>query len=551
LDLTLHNLAAMARRWWWLLLLAPLVAGTVAFAQVSRQQDLYSSSSTVEINPPTMGTDQFTYYDSSIVATYQQLITTSEVLDPVIENLGLPLTEEELRAKITTEPIANTRLMRISVSDPNPETAAILADEIAAEFQSFAEARTIEQAGPYREALNQQINSTDAEIETTEQLIANLEAGDDATSPEIAVQIETQRSNLSDLRSQLQSLLLAANQMDLQEAAAQTGVVVVQDASVPSAPYAPNVRLYTLLALLAGLCIGIGAVFLLEYLDNTTKVDTPYNELIGAPLMTTIPIVPSMAKLPHQLFILDQPMSPESEAVRLLRANVEFAIANTEVKTLAVTSAGPGEGKSTVVANLAVAVAQAGYSVVVIDADMRRPAQQEAFNLSNERGLSTLLARPDVDWNSVARTNADLKLRVITSGPIPPNPGDLLKSPRFETLLETLSNEVDMVIIDTPPALAVSDALVVADVARDVLLICRASETRVDKLQAAVEALPETARVIGVALNYQKRGKAESYYYYYSSNDSSGGTTPPSQNGSGRNFGQKVRELVPGSTGKA
>jgi succinoglycan biosynthesis transport protein ExoP len=456
-----------------------------------------------------------------------------------------------LRAKITTEPIANTRLMRISVSDPNPETAAILADEIAAEFQSFAEARTIEQAGPYREALNQQINSTDAEIETTEQLIANLEAGDDATSPEIAVQIETQRSNLSDLRSQLQSLLLAANQMDLQEAAAQTGVVVVQDASVPSAPYAPNVRLYTLLALLAGLCIGIGAVFLLEYLDNTTKVDTPYNELIGAPLMTTIPIVPSMAKLPHQLFILDQPMSPESEAVRLLRANVEFAIANTEVKTLAVTSAGPGEGKSTVVANLAVAMAQAGYSVVVIDADMRRPAQQEAFNLSNERGLSTLLARPDVDWNSVARTNADLKLRVITSGPIPPNPGDLLKSPRFETLLETLSNEVDMVIIDTPPALAVSDALVVADVARDVLLICRASETRVDKLQAAVEALPETARVIGVALNYQKRGKAESYYYYYSSNDSSGGTTPPSQNGSGRNFGQKVRELVPGSTGKA
>ena len=108
-----------------------------------------------------------------------------------------------------------------------------------------------------------------------------------------------------------------------------------------------------------------------------------------------------------------------------------------------------------------------------------------------------------------------------------------------------------MVIIDTPPALAVSDALVVADVAKDVLLVCRANETRVDRLQAAVDALPETARVIGVALNYQKRGKAESYYYYYSSDDSSGGAKPPSQNGSGRNFGQKVRELVPGSAGKA
>ena len=87
MDLTLHNLAAMARRWWWLLLLAPLVAGTVAFAQVSRQQDLYSASSTVEINPPTMGTDTYSYYDSSIVATYQALITTSAVLQPVIDDL--------------------------------------------------------------------------------------------------------------------------------------------------------------------------------------------------------------------------------------------------------------------------------------------------------------------------------------------------------------------------------------------------------------------------------------------------------------------------------
>jgi capsular exopolysaccharide synthesis family protein len=548
LDLTLHNLAAMARRWWWLLLLAPLVAGLVAFAQVSRQQDLYRASSTVEINPPTMGTDQFTYYDTSIVATYRELITTSEVLQPVIDDLNVPLSEAELRAKITTEPIASTRLMRIAVSDPNPETAANLANAVATEFQEFAEARARKLAGPYRAALNQQISETQVKIDTTEQMIDTLVESEDVTSPETAAQIETLRSELTDLQGTYRDLLVSANQMDLQEAGAQTGVVVVQEASAPGAPYAPNVRLYTLLALLAGLCIGIGAVFLLEYLDNTTKVDTPYNELVGAPLMTTVPIVPTMEKLPHQLFILDQPMSPESESIRLLRANVEFALANSEINTLAVTSAGPGEGKSTVVANLAVAMAQTGYSVVVIDADLRRPAQHEAFNLSNERGLSTLLVRADLDWKTVARSNADLKLTVITSGPIPPNPGDLLKSNRFESLLDSISKDCDMVVIDTPPALAVSDALVVADVARDVLLVCRANETRVDKLQAAVAALPETARVIGVALNHQKRGKAESYYYYYRSDDSAGGT-PPSQNGAGRSFGQRMRELVPGSQG--
>ena len=109
MDLTLRNLAAMGRRWWWLLLLAPLVSGLVAFVQVSRQQDLYRASSTVEINPPTMGsTDTFTYYDSSIVATYQQLITTSAVLDPVIDSLELPYSEDVLRSKITTSPAAGS-----------------------------------------------------------------------------------------------------------------------------------------------------------------------------------------------------------------------------------------------------------------------------------------------------------------------------------------------------------------------------------------------------------------------------------------------------------
>lgn len=548
MDLTLNNLAAMARRWWWLLLLAPLVAGTVAFLQVSRQQELYSAASTVEINPPSMGMDQFTYFDSSIVATYRELITTDGVLVPVIEKLQLPLTKDQLRAKITTEPITSTRLMRIAVSDPDPGTAAVLANEVAAQFQDFAQARSKELAGPYREALDQQIAVNQAKIDTTQQMIDNLVQNEDITSPDVAAQIDTLRNNLTDLQSTYRQLLVTANQMDLQEAGAQTGVVVVQQAEAPGAPYAPNKRLYTLLALMAGLCIGVGAVFLLEYLDNTTKVDTPYNELIGAPLMTTVPIVPTMAKLPHQLFILDQPMSPESESIRLLRANVEFAIASSEINTLAVTSAGPGEGKSTVVANLAVAMAQAGYSVVAIDADMRRPAQHEAFNLSNERGLSTLLARADVDWHSVARANSDLKLKVITSGPIPPNPGDLLKSSRFADLLQTISKECDIVVIDTPPALAVSDALVVADIAKDVLLVCRANETRVDRLQAAVEALPETARVIGVALNHQKRGKAESYYYYYSSDDSTPkGTQPPSNGSNGGGFGQRVRALVPGN----
>ncbi|MCA9860212.1 MAG: hypothetical protein KC438_10835, partial [Thermomicrobiales bacterium] len=189
MDLTLHNLVAMGRRWWWLLLLAPLVAGSVAFFQVSRQQELYSASSTIEINPPSTGTDQYTYYDGSIVATYRELITTDGVLAPVIEKLDLPLTTNQLRAKISTAPIANTRLMRISVSDPNPETAAILANNVAAQFQTFAEDRSRELAGPYREALGQQIAETAGKIATTQQMIENLVQNEDINSPDVASQL--------------------------------------------------------------------------------------------------------------------------------------------------------------------------------------------------------------------------------------------------------------------------------------------------------------------------------------------------------------------------
>jgi capsular exopolysaccharide synthesis family protein len=542
MDLSLYNLAAIARRWWWLLVLAPLVAGLVAFVQVSRQTDLYRASATVEINPPSMNLDQFTYYDTSIVATYRELITTTGVLQPVIDDLDLPYTESQLRAKITTEPIADTRLMRIQVSDADPETAAFLANQIAAEFAEFAEARTKELTGPYRAALEAQIASTNAKISTTQQMIDDVVADGDVTSPDVQAQIETLRSNLTDLQSTYRELLVSANQMDLTEASAQTGVVVVQDASPPGAPYAPDVKLYTLLAAFAGLCIAVGAVFLLEYLDNTTKVETPFTELVGAPLMTTIPVVPSMAALPHQLFVLDQPKSPEAESIRLLRANVEFAAAGKEIVKLTVTSAGSAEGKSTVVANLAVAMAQAGFSVVVLDADLRRPAQQEAFNLSNDRGLSTLLARPDIPWKSVARTNADLNLSVITSGPIPPNPGDLLKTHRFEQLVDDISQSVDIILIDTPPALAVSDALVVAAGSDGVLLVCRANETRIDKLQKAVEALPESTRVVGVALNMQKRGKAESYYYY-GDESCSGGASPPPGSREANGWRSRVRKL--------
>jgi capsular exopolysaccharide synthesis family protein len=520
-------LLILGRRWWWLLVLAPLVAGGVAFAQVSRQQNLYSASATVEINPPTLGTSQFTYYDPTVVSTYQELIPTTSVIGPLIDRLEIPISEAELRAKISTAPIENTRLMRISVSDADPATAALLANEIAYEFSSFAQERTRELTTPYRIALEQQISETNVEIQTTQQMIDDLATSDDASSPETMQKIETLRQNLRDLQSTSQDLLLSANRMDLESAAAQTSVVVVQEASAPSAPYAPDVQLYTLLAAFAGLCLAVGAIAIYEYLDNTAKVETPYQEMFGAPLLATIPLIPHLGDAQHrQLFLLEHPTSSPAEAVRLLRANVEFAASGQDIASLAVTSSGPAEGKSTVVANLAAALAQAGFSVAVVDADLRRPTLHSIFGVRNERGLSNLLARPDMSWREVARTAPGLSLALITAGPVPPNPADLLRGERLQRVLQQLQSQVDIVVVDTPPALAASDALLVADAADAVLMVAREGYTRIEKLQKAIDALPESARVVGILLNQHKRQSSDDYYYYYDvdrPDDGSGG----------------------------
>jgi capsular exopolysaccharide synthesis family protein len=518
MDLSIQNLLNVARRWWWILLLAPLIAGGVAFIQVSRQQEQFRAAATVEVNPPSVNADTYTAFNPGIVSTHRELITTSAVLQPLLERLDLPLTEEELRDKVTISPIADTRLMRISVSDPDPEVAAFLANQIAEEFASFARERANQMTGPYRDALEDQIAETLASIETTQDRLRELRAAGPAMTAEEAAEIERLTAELQDLQSTYRDLILNVNQMDLEAAGAQTSVLVVQQAVPPSDPYAPNVPLYTLLAAFAGLCIAVGAIALYEYLDNTTKLDTPFVELTGAPLLASIPDVAKLKERFHQLFVVRAPQSPASEATRLLRANIEFAAASRPITTLTISSSSPAEGKSTITANLATTLAQAGYAVTLIDADLRRPSQHKIFDLPNNKGLSTLLTHPTAPWQSMAFRVPDLSLNLIPSGPVPPNAADLLRSPQFAALLAQLGQDSDLVLIDTPPVLAASDAVVIAAATDATLLICRAGATRIDKLREAFTRLPDTVRVAGIVLNQQpvsRRGDAY-YLYYYS-----------------------------------
>ncbi len=221
----------------------------------------------------------------------------------------------------------------------------------------------------------------------------------------------------------------------------------------------------------------------------------------------------------YSLITLEQTKSPISEAFRTLRTNVQFTSVDSQTKKIMITSAGPREGKSTTVANLAVSMAQAGKSVLVIDADMRNPTQHKLFELDNRQGLSVALVQ-DQDYQQYIRETAVPGVMVLTGGPIPPNPAELVGSKRMKRLIQEFSEQFDMVLIDTPPIIAVTDSAIIAQEVDGVILVLASGEVNKDYAQKAKELLDKVgAKILGAVLNKADM-KTSEYYYYYNYNGS-------------------------------
>jgi non-specific protein-tyrosine kinase len=211
---------------------------------------------------------------------------------------------------------------------------------------------------------------------------------------------------------------------------------------------------------------------------------------------------------------LSDPASPAAEAYRTLRINLEFASVDEPLRTLLVTSSGPGEGKSTAVANLAVAMADGDRAVILVDADLRRPSQHELFGLPNERGLSTMFRNEDAFNDPPLQAIPDSTLKVLTSGPLPPIPSQLLAARKMDQVIARLAEEADVVLFDAPPLVAVTDATLLASKVDGVLLVVKAGNTRRDHVRAAKDRLEKVnARLVGaVLLNAPFDASLEQYY---------------------------------------
>lgn len=211
------------------------------------------------------------------------------------------------------------------------------------------------------------------------------------------------------------------------------------------------------------------------------------------------------------------PKSPITEAYRTLRTNIQFASIDRELKSIMVTSTGPGEGKSTTIANLAVVLAQSDKKTLLIDADLRKPTVHHTFELQNRNGLTTYLAGKDGLEQTIQKTEI-ANLDIMTSGPIPPNPAELLNSKAMTKFIEEVSLKYDQVLFDTPPVIAVTDAQILASKVDGVMLVVNSGVTNKDIALKAKQQLENVkANILGVVLN-NKQMKGDGYYYYYYGN---------------------------------
>lgn len=517
----LRQYFAVIWRWLWLIVLGVILAGGTAYVVSDNMVPIYRASVTLLINQARSpaGTTDYTSLITSerLAKTYAQLLTKRPVLEKVAGELGLAMEDGSFPAAIQVQPVRDTQLIELSVEHEDPQLAADIANRLPQVFIQQNETLQLSRFASSKENLAKQLTAIEADIETTQEAIDRLQGSESSADK---TELSRLQSTLSQYQNTYASLLRSYEEIRLAEAQAVDNVVVVEPAEMPRFPVKPRKRLNTLLAAVVGGMLAVGVAFLIEYLDDTLKSAEDIRQALGLTTLGAISRIRLASE--EQPLVATQPRSPISEAYRVLRTNIQFTTLDRPVKTLLVTSASPGEGKSTTVANLAVVMAQAGMKVVALDSDLRRPILHHLFNVSNREGLTNALLqeRPALDGCLLETDVANLQ--VMPTGPLPPNPSELLGSQRMKNLLEELRDQADMVLLDSPPTLAVADAAVLANEVDGVVLVVDAGKTRRGAGQRAVDQLAQVgANLLGATLNKltPRRGAGYYYYYYYYSSE--------------------------------
>jgi succinoglycan biosynthesis transport protein ExoP len=491
--------------WAWLIILVVVIAGGAAYFVSKMIPPVYQAKTTVMVNMASSNNaiDYSTLMLSSqLTQTYSQMITKLPVLNEVAKRLGM--TEVDPKS-IIAKPVTNTQLITILAESTDPVQAANTANMVVTVFADQVQSMQTTRFSASEQSLQAQMTEIDNKIN-----IANTQLSSTTDQTE-SVRLETMITNLSQTYA---SLLQSYEQVRLAEAQTLSNIVQIEPATIPIEPVRPSTILNVALAALVSAVLTGGLIIGVDLVNDTVKTPAEITEKLGLPVLGVISHYKSIAGIP---VTESQPLSPVSEAFRTLRTNVKYAGAGLEkpLYSIMVTSALPGEGKTDVLVNLGVVLAQNGLRVLLVDADLRRPAIHRRLGLDNLVGLSQAFVHPELGMDYSFQPTRISGLSAITSGDSPPNPSELLGSQTMGSILEGLKSQYDIVLVDTPPALAVTDAAAMLPYVEGVLLVVRPGSTHLAPLRRLVDQFNQMDnKLMGVVLN-DINLRSSSYGFYY------------------------------------
>ncbi len=521
-EVDLRQYVDIIRRRLWLIVLSTVLSAIAAFVVSLNMTPIYQASTMLRVSSPPNPrgiTDIGALQTGQRLAeTYAQLLSKDPVLDGVINNLGLDMTAKELQGAVKVRAVRSTDLIEITVENADPVKAQRIANEIPKIFSQQDQLLRSSQYSQIKANLTEEMNQLEEKIRNLQKTIAEKKTSETADKDTALIILE---SELEQARSDYSTLLQTYGNIQLAEVQSSGSVITVVPAKVPDKPVRPRPKLNTLLAAVVGAMLAVGMAFLVEYLDDTLKTPDDVQASLGVATLTLVPERPKgrSAREDH-LTVAPDSRSPFSEAYRVLRANIRFISVDEPVRSLVVTSASPNEGKSTVVANLGIVMAQAGQRVIILEGDLRRPALHKVFRLAGQRGLTNALVDRSTSLGDLLQETGIDNLRVLAGGPLPPNPSELLESQRMARLVNQLKDEADVLLLDSPPVMVSADASILADMADGTLLVVDSKSTRREVAEQAILALNRgRVRVLGVVLNNVALTRRSYYYSYYYSDD--------------------------------
>ena len=527
-------------KWWWLLAAATLVAALSSFVYTMLQPAVYEARTTLmvgsTIEDPNPSSTQV-FLTQQLAETYADIAKRTPIKQATMQALNM-----EWLPYYDVSVIPNTQIIEIRVYDEEPNRSYAVAAELVSQLILKGPTGEQKRITFVDEQLNKlQVNITDTENEIAQK---QEDLGKIFSAREI-VAVQNQTTALQTKLTTLQAnyaALLANTQKG-----ATNALHILEPAVVPTEPTASNLLINVLIAAMIGFVLAAGGAFLIEYLDDSIKSADDAQKALDMSVLSSIPLMKEPVNETDRLVMLQNTPAPATEAYRVLRTNLQFTMVDRQLKLLLVTSPSPMEGKSLTAANLAAALARGGKRVVLMDVDMHRPTQHRLFRLINNIGLTTALLSDSMPIESLLQKTSVPGLYVLATGPLPPNPAELLGSRRMQDILTKLKERADIVVMDSPPVLAVADAVILSSLADAVLMVVRSGKTRREWAKQALNSLNQVkARVVGVVVNGIT--KSENGYYSYSYYNNYSGprllTGPVAPNTQNNGNGQPVQELA-------